>query len=157
MQRARSALPAPVPRASLRKYILRSSHTDASAPASGPTPAPPTTRPPFSTTKYALRGAEYAALMASTSGSMIAKPGPLAPNSGMTSRMMAATAASSEGRMGRKVTSSMAPQLTAAARSGTRLRRPRGLGARGAGAVGHLEQGRVAEPAALHGGGGRRP
>src|SRR5947208_3209922 len=39
--------------------------------------------------------------MASTSGSMMAKPGPSAPNSGMTVRMMAATAASSAGRIGR--------------------------------------------------------
>ena len=38
----------------------------------------------------------------STSGSWIAKPGPLAPNSGMTVRMIAATAASSRGSMGRR-------------------------------------------------------
>jgi hypothetical protein len=40
-------------------------------------------------------------LIAPTSASWIAKPEPLAPNSGMTARMIAATAASSRGSIGR--------------------------------------------------------
>src|SRR4051812_7118514 len=40
--------------------------------------------------------------MVSTSASWMAKPGPLAPNSGITLRMMVATAASSLDSMGRR-------------------------------------------------------
>src|SRR5690606_5635153 len=87
--------------ASRRKYILRSSQVSASPLSSGATPPPPSTRPPRSSTKYALRGAEYARVIQSTSGSLIAKPLPQAPNSGITVRMIAAMAASSSARIGR--------------------------------------------------------
>ena len=53
-----SASPAPRPRSTGRKYILRSSHTDGSPFSSGATPPPPTTLPSSSTTKYAQRGRE---------------------------------------------------------------------------------------------------
>src|SRR4051794_26147851 len=49
------------------------------------------------------RGPAYARLMKSTSGSRIANPSPTAPNSGMTARMISATAGSSWERMGRSV------------------------------------------------------